>query len=277
MRQSDGATYVSLFDVSHRQRQADRNMSISQETFNKSLLDQVNGMSNLMENITTSIQQLNNRIIRVEGAVQDGQSDNSYDELLGDNRRNRHSQARGQPDRAPFPPSHHNPSDNQRGNQPPPEPSAVTRCYSNLHTYLDLGALSPSSRSTELLQEEFATIKDSVANIRLPPGLKVSDSRAGLKRDCQTAFNSAQRCARYSEVTLKILSTLPENDGVVRDLITIQAAQLKYLTDECCAMLVSGNFNDQTSKIFRTLQHNTAFADSENLSTLRSAALPSVQ
>ena len=58
----------------------------------------------------------------------------------------------------------------------------------------------------------------------------------------------------------------------MRDLIVIQAAQLKYLTEEQSALLVAGQFNDATSRIYRTLQrHTSAFSDSESLDLLRSA------
>ena len=80
------------------------------------------------------------------------------------------------------------------------------------------------------------------------------------------------KSAKYVETTLKILSQLPENDSVVRDLVVTQVAHLKYLIEEQAALLVSGQFNDGTARIYRTLQrHTSAFADEENLSLLRSA------
>ena len=90
----------------------------------------------------------------------------------------------------------------------------ANRPYSNLGCYLDLGNLSPSSRPSEVLQEEFNTTKGSVSSIHLPPRLKLSNSRQGLKRESQIPFNTVQR---YAEVSLKILSTLPDNDSICID------------------------------------------------------------
>ena len=108
--------------------------------------------------------------------------------------------------------------------------------------------------------------------IRLPPSLKLSDSRQGLKRESQTTYNTVARCGKYAETSLKILSQLHTDDPIVKDLVVIQAAQVKYLAEEQAALLVQGNFNDTTAKIYRTLQrHTSAFADSESLELLRSA------
>ena len=52
------------------------------------------------------------------------------------------------------------------------------------------------------------------------------------------------------------------------DLFTVQVAQLKYLQKEHAAVLVKGTFDDNTSKIFRTLQRNTSGFTEESLLTL---------
>ena len=87
-------------------------------------------------------------------------------------------------------------------------------------------------------------------------------------------FNVVQKCARYAETSLKILSTLPEGRQDINDLIVTQTAMIKYLTDEVCAILVSGSFKPDSGvgKAFRMLQRNTAFADSSNIAVLRDAA-----
>jgi hypothetical protein len=154
-----------------------------------------------------------------------------------------------------------------------PRDARRTGRYSNLEHYLEIGELCPPNKGpAEQLQEEFVSIKESVSSIRLPPYLKVSDSRQGLKRENQAAYNTVIKCAKYAETSLKILSQLPENDRVVRDLVVIQSAQIRYLTEELAALLVSGQFDDSTSKIYRTLQrHNSAFSDDQSLGILRSA------
>ncbi len=146
----------------------------------------------------------------------------------------------------------------------------------SLYHYLDVGALGPSgqTRPAEILQEEFEVIKDCTSNIRLPAGLKVPSSREGLRRENQPLFNVIQKCARFTETSLKILSTFPEGRQDIHDLIVVQTAMIKYLTDELCAVLVSGVFKPQSGvgKAFRMLQRNQAFADSSNVAVLRDAS-----
>ena len=154
-----------------------------------------------------------------------------------------------------------------------PYRSSNSQRSSNLFHYLEGDLCPPTRGPAEALQEEFVTIRDSVTTIRLPPGVKFIDSRQGLKRESQGTYNIVVKCAKYAETSLKILSQLHTNDPVVRDLIIIQAAQIKYLVEEQAALLVQGNFNESTSKIYRTLQRNTsAFADEESIKLLRSAA-----
>ena len=110
--------------------------------------------------------------------------------------------------------------------------------HNSLYHYLDVGALGPSgqTRPAEILQEEFEVIKDCTSNIRLPAGLKVPSSREGLRRENQPLFNVIQKCARFAETSLKILSTFPEGRQDIHDLIVVQTAMIKYLTDELCAV-----------------------------------------
>ena len=151
-------------------------------------------------------------------------------------------------------------------------PHSYRATQSNLYHYLDDDICPPTNGPTERLQEEFNCIKESLTSIRLPPSLHFADSRQGLKRESQAAYNSIAKSAKYVETTLKILSQLHTGDPVVRDLIVTQVAHLKYLIEEQSALLVHGTFNDSTAKIYRTLQrHTTAFSDQESVDLLRSA------
>ena len=158
--------------------------------------------------------------------------------------------------------------------QPYPARSSYSarEAHSNLYHYLEGDICPPTRGPAEQLQEEFNCIKESLTSIRLPPSLHFADSRQGLKRESQAAYNSIAKSAKYVETTLKILSQLHTGDPVVRDLIITQAAHLKYLIEEQSALLVHGTFNDSTAKIYRTLQrHTTAFSDKESVDKLCSA------
>ena len=56
------------------------------------------------------------------------------------------------------------------------------------------------------------------------------------------------------------------------NLFLIQNAQIKYLQEEYAALLVNGQFDASTAKIFRSLQKNTSGFDQDSLETLRAAA-----
>ena len=55
------------------------------------------------------------------------------------------------------------------------------------------------------------------------------------------------------------------------NLFLIQYAQIKYLQEEYAALLVNGQFDASTAKIFRSLQNTSGF-DQDSLETLRAAA-----
>ena len=55
-----------------------------------------------------------------------------------------------------------------------------------------------------------------------------------------------------------ILSKLPENDHIIHDLVSIQAAQIHYLTEEQSTLLVLGQFNDAMAKNCWALHCNTS-------------------
>ena len=239
---------------------SNENIKITQDVFNQSVLDQMQQMNDVLIRFEDRLDILDRRDRRRHA--------HEIDSLLSDNSGTYPSNGRPNAMSNGY---HRNGQPNQAAAAPN---RVVHREDCNLYHYLDIGALSPSgqARPTEHLKEEFESIKDGTQRIHLPAGLKLSDSRQGLKRECQQTFNVVQKCGQFTEVALKILSTLPKDDIAVRDLVVTCAAQIKYLSDEQCALLVQGNYSENTSRIFRTLQRNTAFADSENVSTLRTAA-----
>lgn len=90
-------------------------------------------------------------------------------------------------------------------------------------------------------------------------------------------LNVITKCGRYCETAIKLLATIDGAGGRVDqqsldNLFLIQHAQIKYLQEEFAALLVNGQFDTTTAKIFRSLQRNTSGFDQGALETLRSAA-----
>ena len=123
------------------------------------------------------------------------------------------------------------------------------------------------------IQQEFNTLKSSVEKVVLPSGLKLHDSRSGVKREDQPVLTVLSKCGRYIETALKLLSQIKEGDNVDLNPLSITLiANLKYLQDEYAALLVNGKFDKGTSQLFRSLQtHNSGF-DSQQLQNVRVAA-----
>ena len=135
--------------------------------------------------------------------------------------------------------------------------------------------LQGAASSTDT-QGEFQSLKDSLNKVKLPADVKLNDSRQGIKRTDQPLLNILSKCGRYSETAIKLLCTLEAGteltQGTLDNLFLIQHAQIKYLQEEYASLLVSGQFDSSTAKIFRSLQKNTSGFDHDSLETLRAAA-----
>ena len=119
---------------------------------------------------------------------------------------------------------------------------------------------SPLDLATEEIQDEFDRIRDSVQNIRLQKGLKVTSDRQGIRKADQPTFNILNKCGKYTETSLKILSSISANTVTEEDidaLFKIQLAQAKYLQEELGAIYVQGNFDNTTARMYRALRKNT--------------------
>ena len=142
-------------------------------------------------------------------------------------------------------------------------------------------ALSPGAAATEDIgdiQSTFQNIKDNIQGIRLPNDHKLQDSRSGIKRQDQTAFNNLSKCGRYVETGLKLLFKLkepPEDPNVAaifQDIYVVLLANLRYLQDEYSALLVSGTVNQETARIFRALNRNTSGFTADAIQNIQHAA-----
>ena len=114
---------------------------------------------------------------------------------------------------------------------------------------LDLGSYSD-------LMSEYRSVRDSLSKVKLPVDLTVGDSRAGVGKVDLPRFNVIQKCAKFQETALKILSTASVSDPAINQLTTVAIAQIRYLQEEYTNLLVSNQFDDSTAQLFKTLQQN---------------------
>jgi len=112
------------------------------------------------------------------------------------------------------------------------------------------------------IQGDFQALKDSLSRIKRPADLKLNESRQGIQRQDQPVFNVLCKCSPYNETLVKLLSTIEPGSSVTQEtldqLFLIAQAQGPYLQDEYAALIVNGQFDNKTSKLFRALQKNTS-------------------
>jgi hypothetical protein len=145
------------------------------------------------------------------------------------------------------------------------------------------GAVAPSptlgTAGNIQVQEEYQAIKDSVQNIKLAADLKVSDSRQGVKREDTPHANVIGKCAKFAETSMKLLIqadkkplTAAANEEFLYKLYAVQLAQIRYLQEEHASIIVQGQFDKDTARLFRALQRNTAEFPPTAVATLQHAA-----
>ena len=86
----------------------------------------------------------------------------------------------------------------------------------------------------------------------------MGDSRAGVGKGDLARFQVIQKCARFQETALKLLSSAPAADPLTEQLTTVALAQTRYLQEEYTHLIVANQFDDSTAQLFKTLQHNPA-------------------
>ena len=131
------------------------------------------------------------------------------------------------------------------------------------------------------IQRDFERLRDSLARIPTPPGLKVSDSSNGIKQECRPALKVLSKCARFAETGLKVLSQIPadrDSESVTVDkndlesVFVVLAAQINFLQSEYAALVVRSTFNEDTSRMFRSFENNQGSFNEASLQNVRIAA-----
>ena len=60
------------------------------------------------------------------------------------------------------------------------------------------------------IQDEFNSIKDKVSSVKIPPELRVGNSRTGIKREDTNTANIIANSAKFAETTIKLLWYIDE-------------------------------------------------------------------
>jgi hypothetical protein len=142
----------------------------------------------------------------------------------------------------------------------------------------DPATATASALPSNDLQAEFESIKDSVSKLRLPADLKLQADRQGIRKEDVPTLKIIHKAARYCETTLKLVDCLLQEDqantsnDIIRQIFSVQQAQIKYLQDEYSVLLVQGTVDKDTARIFKALQKNTSGLSESNLLHLQHAS-----
>ena len=126
------------------------------------------------------------------------------------------------------------------------------------------------------VQSEFTALKDTLTRVKLDSDLKVPDSRVGVRPQFSHQCSVIQRCAKYAETSVKIISLLqdravydlqtstltptprPVTQQDLRDLAVVGVAQLRFLQEEFASIVVESQYNHDAAQTFRSLQRNVS-------------------
>ena len=127
--------------------------------------------------------------------------------------------------------------------------------------------------SYDIVQHEFKKLSDSYVKTHLPPEIKLHVERTGFRGEESRKLNIVSACAKYSELILKIVSSIPDTESThIQEIALCAQAQQLYLQSEYANLVVHANFDSQTAKLFKQLQRNTTAFPPGALDTLRPAA-----
>ena len=125
------------------------------------------------------------------------------------------------------------------------------------------------------IQREFEQVRDVVSRIQLPAHLKVNDSATGINKECKATLKVLNKSARFAETGLKVLASAPSprlSEQEVHMLYTVLHAQINFLQGEYSSLVVRSTFDDETSRVFRSLESNSTAFSERSLNNVRLAA-----
>ena len=130
------------------------------------------------------------------------------------------------------------------------------------------------------IQRQFDSLRDRLSRVQIPWYCKVNDSAVGIKTDCKPVLKVISKSARFAETGLKILGNLPQDiqgqytlaENDIQSLNTVFYAQINYLQGEYSNLVVRSTFDDETSRLFRSIENNTQAFSDRSLTNVRLAA-----
>lgn len=139
------------------------------------------------------------------------------------------------------------------------------------------GASGDRSDQDYNFQKDFESVKDKYSKHHLPQHLKVHDPAGGIKQDCKPALKILSKSARYTETALKILTDICPNqlsygNPEINDLFSVLAAQINFLQSEYSGLVVRSTFDEETSRLFKSLESNSSAFSERSLGNVRVAA-----
>ena len=96
----------------------------------------------------------------------------------------------------------------------------------------------------------------------------VSEKSSNINRKDQQTLNMISKCGRYVETALKLISNSKEGESLdLEPIATTLHALINYLQDEYAALLMKGNFGDNTAQFFRSLQKANSGFNSQSINS----------
>ena len=144
---------------------------------------------------------------------------------------------------------------------------------------LDTGAAKTAADANEI-QREFSAVKDTLSKVPLTPELRLNEVTTGNfnKQDRQCA-KLLRGNSRYIETALKLILVAgqdPELSGTghhyLSQLDIVLRAAILFNQQEYQAVLVNGQFDDDTTRMFRMIQQNTNCFSPTTIDQLKLAA-----
>ena len=124
----------------------------------------------------------------------------------------------------------------------------------------------------KLLQDQFKTIKDTLAKVKLPLGFKTDFSLRGVGRNHTGSAKLINNCCEYAETLMKYVLCMQVGDQItdehVNTLMNILAAQIKFLQSEKAVCFVNGKFGENFGTLFREFKSHTSVFSPEDVQVL---------
>jgi len=130
------------------------------------------------------------------------------------------------------------------------------------------------------VQKEYTNIRDTLNRVKLPNNQRLNESGLGVAKKDRAAFTVIQKNSRYLETGLKLLQVAKDDEKVhqsevaqyLAQIEVILQASLEYNQQEYQAILVGGQFDQDTTKFFRVMQKSEQCFTPQALNNLKLAA-----